>query len=241
MDGDLFPFACLSSSPRRCAQCPGTDACPTERALVSLPRLVWKHLESQRLTDLDRSQPERRALSPRRKSRKQRPTMNSASLFRSLTLILASFALLLGCGKSSATSSPPAAGLPRRPLPAEVSILNVSYDPTREFYAEYNKIFAEHWKKKSNGQVVTVKQSHGGGGQAGARGDRRPRGRPRDARALVRRRSAQQEGQPDPRELARAPAAPELALHVHDRVRGAQGQPQGHQGLVRSGQARRRR
>jgi Rrf2 family protein len=58
VDGDLFPFACLSSSPRRCAQCPGTDACPTERALVHLPRLVRKHLESQRLTDLDRSQPE---------------------------------------------------------------------------------------------------------------------------------------------------------------------------------------
>jgi sulfate/thiosulfate-binding protein len=40
-------------------------------------------------------------------------------------------------------------------------ILNVSYDPTREFYEEYNKIFASYWKQKT-GVVVTVNQSHGG-------------------------------------------------------------------------------
>lgn len=42
-------------------------------------------------------------------------------------------------------------------------LLNVSYDPTREFYAEYNKLFCEHWEKKS-GQKVHVTQSHGGSG-----------------------------------------------------------------------------
>ena len=45
-----------------------------------------------------------------------------------------------------------------------VSLLNVSYDPTRELYVEYNAAFAKHWKAKT-GQVVTFKQSHGGSGK----------------------------------------------------------------------------
>ena len=40
-------------------------------------------------------------------------------------------------------------------------ILNVSYDPTREFYNEFNQAFAKHWKEKT-GQDVSVNQSHGG-------------------------------------------------------------------------------
>ncbi len=44
-----------------------------------------------------------------------------------------------------------------------VSLLNVSYDPTRELYAEFNAAFAKHWKAKT-GQDVTIKQSHGGSG-----------------------------------------------------------------------------
>ena len=44
---------------------------------------------------------------------------------------------------------------------AEVSLLNVSYDPTRELYQDVNKSFAEYWKKTS-GQDVKIKQSHGG-------------------------------------------------------------------------------
>jgi sulfate transport system substrate-binding protein len=47
---------------------------------------------------------------------------------------------------------------------AETVLLNVSYDPTRELYADYNKAFAAHWKKKS-GQEVSVRQSHGGSGK----------------------------------------------------------------------------
>ena len=51
---------------------------------------------------------------------------------------------------------------------AEVTIRNVSYDPTREFYVDYNAAFAKYWKAKS-GQDVVVNQSHGGsGGQARA-------------------------------------------------------------------------
>lgn len=46
----------------------------------------------------------------------------------------------------------------------EKSLLNVSYDPTREFYVEFNDAFAKEWKAKS-GETVTVKQSHGGSGK----------------------------------------------------------------------------
>jgi sulfate transport system substrate-binding protein len=45
-----------------------------------------------------------------------------------------------------------------------VTLLNVSYDPTRELYVEFNTAFAKHWKA-STGQDVTIKQSHGGSGK----------------------------------------------------------------------------
>lgn len=44
------------------------------------------------------------------------------------------------------------------------TLLNVSYDPTRELYVEINRAFAKHWKART-GQDVTVKQSHGGSGK----------------------------------------------------------------------------
>lgn len=44
-----------------------------------------------------------------------------------------------------------------------IEILNVSYDPTREFYEDYNKQFAKFWEEKT-GEKVTIKQSHGGSG-----------------------------------------------------------------------------
>ena len=46
----------------------------------------------------------------------------------------------------------------------DVSILNVSYDPTRELYGEYDKAFAKYWQAKT-GDSVSVKQSHGGSGK----------------------------------------------------------------------------
>jgi sulfate/thiosulfate-binding protein len=46
---------------------------------------------------------------------------------------------------------------------ASAALLNVSYDPTRELYADFNKEFIKHWKEKA-GQDVTVDQSHGGSG-----------------------------------------------------------------------------
>ncbi len=45
-----------------------------------------------------------------------------------------------------------------------IELLNVSYDPTRELYADYNKAFAAHWKAQT-GDDVTIKQSHGGSGK----------------------------------------------------------------------------
>ncbi|MCD6034291.1 MAG: sulfate transporter, periplasmic sulfate-binding protein [Rickettsiales bacterium] len=53
-----------------------------------------------------------------------------------------------------------------KPVHAEkpLELLNVSYDPTREFYEEYNVLFTKHWKEKT-GQNVKVKQSHGGSGK----------------------------------------------------------------------------
>ncbi len=47
---------------------------------------------------------------------------------------------------------------------ANANLLNVSYDPTRELYTDYNNAFAKHWQK-TTGQKVTVKQSHGGSGK----------------------------------------------------------------------------
>lgn len=47
---------------------------------------------------------------------------------------------------------------------AEVRLLNVSYDPTREFYTDFNAAFARHWKTRT-GDSVIVQQSHGGSGK----------------------------------------------------------------------------
>ena len=46
----------------------------------------------------------------------------------------------------------------------EIKLLNVSYDPTRELYQEYNAAFAKYWKAKTGDDVV-VAQSHGGSGK----------------------------------------------------------------------------
>jgi sulfate/thiosulfate-binding protein len=61
---------------------------------------------------------------------------------------------MLALGLAVAASSPA----------ATVKILNVSYDPTREFYDEYDKAFAVYWKERT-GDTVIVNQSHGGSGK----------------------------------------------------------------------------
>ncbi|MBE0589801.1 MAG: substrate-binding domain-containing protein, partial [Hydrogenophaga sp.] len=57
-----------------------------------------------------------------------------------------------------------ATALPAFAQPAPVTLLNVSYDPTRELYVEVNAAFTKYWKAKT-GQDVTIKQSHGGSGK----------------------------------------------------------------------------
>ena len=45
------------------------------------------------------------------------------------------------------------------PASADQTILNVSYDPTRELYKAYDELFAKHWADTNNGEVVTIEQS----------------------------------------------------------------------------------
>ena len=47
---------------------------------------------------------------------------------------------------------------------AQTTLLNVSYDPTRELYKDFNAAFNKHWQAKT-GQTVNVRQSHGGSGK----------------------------------------------------------------------------
>lgn len=84
---------------------------------------------------------------------------------RAFGLLLLGLALF-GCGKEGAAAATDDPGAtPSSPgTPKEISLLNVSYDPTRELYAEINPLFVAHWKEKT-GQVVTIKQSHGGSGK----------------------------------------------------------------------------
>jgi sulfate/thiosulfate-binding protein len=76
---------------------------------------------------------------------------------------------------------------------AEITLLNVSYDPTRELYQDVNAAFAKEWKAKT-GDDVKIKQSHGGSGKQGPLGDRRPAGRRGHAGAGLRHRCDRREG-----------------------------------------------
>jgi sulfate transport system substrate-binding protein len=75
-----------------------------------------------------------------------------------LALSLA-IAVTAGCGKPDTVASQSVGTAPK-----QVKLLNVSYDPTREFYDEYNKAFAAYWLQET-GQSVTTQQSHGGSGK----------------------------------------------------------------------------
>lgn len=71
------------------------------------------------------------------------------SSFVSAMFALMLAATLVGCGSEEQAG--------------RLELLNVSYDPTREMYREFNAEFVKHWQK-STGQAVTIKQSHGGSG-----------------------------------------------------------------------------
>jgi sulfate transport system substrate-binding protein len=74
-----------------------------------------------------------------------------------LVLSLAVLSLLSGCDTASVARS-------GRGGPAGIRLLNVSYDPTRELYADFNAAFQQYWKEQT-GQNVTIEQSHGGAGK----------------------------------------------------------------------------
>ena len=57
-----------------------------------------------------------------------------------------------------------AVGVASAGAPKDITLLNVSYDPTREFYQEYDAVFAKYWQAKT-GAVVNIRQSHGGSGK----------------------------------------------------------------------------
>lgn len=102
--------------------------------------------------------------------------MKNLAIVRSAVLLLVLTLVLAACGANNNNSgaqqpapSPSADTSAATEAPTEapkepVELLNVSYDPTRELYVEYNTAFAKYWKEKT-GQVVTVKQSHGGSGK----------------------------------------------------------------------------
>ena len=72
---------------------------------------------------------------------------------RSMRIVLSALAVAL-----------PGVAPDARAAPAPVTLLNASYDPTREFYREFNASFAAAWKAKT-GQAVEIRQSHGGSGK----------------------------------------------------------------------------
>ncbi len=80
-------------------------------------------------------------------------------LFPLLALTLA----LSGCGKGEGKDAGKTDGEKTGQAKPPIELLNVSYDPTRELYREFNEAFSKHWKEKT-GQTVRVQQSHGGSG-----------------------------------------------------------------------------
>jgi sulfate/thiosulfate transport system substrate-binding protein len=83
-----------------------------------------------------------------------------------ITLLSLTFLFVAACSNQSTTTTTTTTEKDTE-APAvkkEVELLNVSYDPTREFYEEFNKSFAAYWEKEK-GQKVTINQSHGGSGK----------------------------------------------------------------------------
>lgn len=82
-----------------------------------------------------------------------------------VSLVLAMALVVGACGNAS-KSGTDASASGEGGKAKEITLLNVSYDPTRELYTEFNKAFAAHWEQEK-GQKVNVKQSHGGSGKQG--------------------------------------------------------------------------
>jgi hypothetical protein len=119
---------------------------------------------------------------------------------------------------------------------AQTTLLNVSYDPTRELYKDFNAAFNKHWQGKT-GQTVSIRQSHGGSGKQ-AMGVRDGLEADVVTLALAYDIDALAERNLIPADWQKRFAAQFLALYLDHRFPGAQGQSEEHQGLGRSGQDR---
>lgn len=86
----------------------------------------------------------------------------NTTIIKFLVGITATVGILTGCGGTEKSGDQTASAEKKN----SVELLNVSYDPTRELYEEFNKEFAAHWKDET-GQEVTIQQSHGGSGKQG--------------------------------------------------------------------------
>ena len=93
-------------------------------------------------------------------------SVKKKGFFKSGAIVLSSLLLLSGCGGADTSSGTTEKGKESEKSAEPVELLNVSYDPTRELYQEFNQEFAKHWKEET-GQTVTVKQSHAGSGSQG--------------------------------------------------------------------------
>lgn len=102
----------------------------------------------------------RMSLKERRKVMRKR--LVSSGLAAVLAAALAAGSLT-GCGGGKSNDAATEAAK-NASAADKVTITNVSYDPTRELYEQYNKVFAEHWKEQT-GQDVEITQSHGGSGK----------------------------------------------------------------------------
>ena len=113
-----------------------------------------------------------------------------------------------------------------------VTLLNVSYDPTRELYQDVNAAFATYWKEKT-GQDVTIQQSHGGSGKQarsvidGLEADVVTLALAYDIDAIA------PKARLLPADWQKRLPEQQRALHLDDRLPGAQGQSEGDQGLGR--------
>ena len=91
-----------------------------------------------------------------RRERRLASRLNASRVTHHASRLLVVFTALAfsACGDSGISESDGA---------QRVQLLNVSYDPTREFYRDVNEAFAEEWRRQT-GQIVSIKQSHGGSG-----------------------------------------------------------------------------
>ena len=121
-------------------------------------------------------------------------------------------------------------------IAADVTLLNVSYDPTRELYADLDKAFAAKCKAET-GKTLEIKPSHGGSGKQarsvidGLEADVVTLALAYDIDAIA------DKADCSPQDWQKRLPHNSVALHLDHRVPGAQGQSEGHQGLGRPGQA----